>query len=699
MSESTSVKSSIGAEDVNFATGGSGTAETFTRLTSTGGTLSLNKIDASYIKYRNSSLPLESSATGDYLASMYGTLGTQAAIVAAITAIGSTNATLRLLPGTWSITSDITIPSNITLKPERGAILSIATTKTLTVNGDINAGLYQVFSCVGTGKVVFSSAVQAKTIWWGIDNTGATDVGAELAKISDALPAGSQLDFLPGTYTIFTNGEAYTYVLRWDSIDGLTINGNGATIALATGRTWSAGEYMGFLQFETCKNIEVKNFKGSGDDYSSIATSLGCEFVKFMETSMNLTVDNIHLDGGYRSAVSCFMADTLAGANSLRCENVRIGNIYAEQCTYGVQLHGACNVQIDNLKTNGCGRSMYLEGGKNIKANVYSKNPKLTEDVAMGIRKSAATGNMENVEINYYRGAESTACHASNTGVSIGFSNTGTGTSSTIRNVKINLDVEYAGSGTTGTQAFKIYKTDAAGDLDTEDHGWLLENLELTGTVKGDPSSADNILMNLGYSCNWGVTVADGTDYWRNIRIKNFYTNSTKAAYGSLRALHGELMILDGVKSAANWIFDQNQSAGTPQDIGRIEFINCSIPNLWIDYTAGSTASCLQLIDIGTDKTLAATATSSSRYFTNRVGGGASVTFTLPAATVGLEFNFIRMGAGALIVDPNGTETIGGGGAGKNISLDTNNACVKLKCIVAGNWAMFERAGTITAES
>jgi len=77
----------------------------------------------------------------------------------AVAALGSAAAILRVPAGTHAIAADLTIPANVILKPERGAVLAIATTKTLTVNGGLESGPYQIFSCTGTGKVVFGAAV------------------------------------------------------------------------------------------------------------------------------------------------------------------------------------------------------------------------------------------------------------------------------------------------------------------------------------------------------------------------------------------------------------------------------------------------------------------------------------------------------------------------------------------------------------
>ena len=89
-------------------------------------------------------------------------------IQAAVAAIGGAAATLHIPRGIYSIASNLTIPANITLAPESGAILSVATGVTLTISGPFEAGLYQVFSCPGTSAVDFSSSPigEVHPEWW-----------------------------------------------------------------------------------------------------------------------------------------------------------------------------------------------------------------------------------------------------------------------------------------------------------------------------------------------------------------------------------------------------------------------------------------------------------------------------------------------------------------------------------------------------
>jgi len=105
---------------------------------------------------------------------------TQETIEAALIAIGTTAlVTLLIAPGTWPITSntvtgttplagDYSAYTNVTWKVVPGAILQIATGITLTISGPFEAGLYQVFQCDGTGKVVFGngSVKEVYPEWW-----------------------------------------------------------------------------------------------------------------------------------------------------------------------------------------------------------------------------------------------------------------------------------------------------------------------------------------------------------------------------------------------------------------------------------------------------------------------------------------------------------------------------------------------------
>lgn len=99
----------------------------------------------------------------------------------------------------------------------------------------------------------------------------------------------------------------------------------------------------------------------------------------------------------------------------------------------------------------------------------------------------------------------------------------------------------------------------------------------------------------------------------------------------------------------------------------------------------------------------ALTAADSGSIRTN-AGASGTVTLTLPAAVVGLEYFFGVRAAQALRIDPSGNETISlpstgvPGAAGKYLVADAVGETVHLMCVAAGTWAVMGYTGTWTAE-
>ena len=152
-------------------------------------------------------------------------------IQSAITAIGTTNKVILRIPAdTWTISADLTVPANITLKPERGAIITNAgaTTKNLTIAGGFDAGLYQVFSFSGTGKVVFGSGSVEKFYpqWWGAIGDYNTDCTAAINQMTASLRAQKhgRVYFPDGHYKV-TGSLNFTDLT--DGGGGLRVEGGG----------------------------------------------------------------------------------------------------------------------------------------------------------------------------------------------------------------------------------------------------------------------------------------------------------------------------------------------------------------------------------------------------------------------------------------------------------------------------------------
>lgn len=85
-----------------------------------------------------------------------GTNRTRATIANAINAIGSTVATLKFAPGTWTIDSNLTIPSTLAVVVSGGCVFSISVGVTLTFSGPVHV---QYSASDGTGWYSGSGSV------------------------------------------------------------------------------------------------------------------------------------------------------------------------------------------------------------------------------------------------------------------------------------------------------------------------------------------------------------------------------------------------------------------------------------------------------------------------------------------------------------------------------------------------------------
>jgi len=182
-----------------------GVTSTFTRATSAGYTITLNKIDWPGV---------------DVLAVYGGGVNrTDDTITTALTAIGTSNkVAVWLSPGTWTFNENVDWSSytNVTFQAPPGVLISHGA---YTINiPNPNAGVYQWLS--GTGAETFSGSVkEVYPEWWGIDGT-ADQVQFQAA--NDSLTSGGTIRG-SGTYS-------FSAALNLSSNIHLTGNGKASSI-------------------------------------------------------------------------------------------------------------------------------------------------------------------------------------------------------------------------------------------------------------------------------------------------------------------------------------------------------------------------------------------------------------------------------------------------------------------------------------
>jgi hypothetical protein len=196
-----------------------------------------------------------------------GSVYTDATITSALTALGTSDkATLLLTPGTWTISDDITITSNITLKVPAGALISVASGKTLTINGPLEAGLYQIFD--GEGTVTLSGNVkEVYPEWFGTNTTpGTTDmtsaINAALASITTGV-----VRLLPTIYAVSETLNVPTHVHLNGSV--LYVSTSGGTII-----KWIGGNSDDIIQMTSYADLSDMYIYNSNS--STALTGVNC---------------------------------------------------------------------------------------------------------------------------------------------------------------------------------------------------------------------------------------------------------------------------------------------------------------------------------------------------------------------------------------------------------------------------------------
>jgi len=148
----------------------------------------------------------------------------------AITAIGATETTL-LIDAAISLGSNATVPATMTLRFVRGAIITIATGVTLTVNSQVEAGPYHIFIYSGTGVVTFPLTQVMSAGWWA---SYTTDAGTCITNAFRAIKnIGGVVTLPPGAATSTTTVDITDYANQFYRLEGSVGGNSGVTFATA----------------------------------------------------------------------------------------------------------------------------------------------------------------------------------------------------------------------------------------------------------------------------------------------------------------------------------------------------------------------------------------------------------------------------------------------------------------------------------
>ena len=302
-----------------------------------------------------------------------GTVYTDATITAALTAIGSTMASIKLAPGTWTISNNITIPANIYIDIST-ATLSIASGKTFTNNGLMDETLNQKFN--GAGSVVLGKVKKIYPQWFGVIGDNATDNSAAYVKMLAINPksvyfsSGTYLGTLAITNPIrllgsgrgsctLKNNSASTELIKlsgsasFSDIENFTLDNN--NVPANTLRLQS-------VTYVTGKKLVIKNH-GNSSTLGKFGVSLGSSTlssfsdIDFYDISQNYG-GHLYIDTSYYSVfrkISAGMGCQGANEYPIELDTAEGVNFHGLSCDAGVKgvikIYRSQNVGIYNFTT------------------------------------------------------------------------------------------------------------------------------------------------------------------------------------------------------------------------------------------------------------------------------------------------------------------------------------------------------------
>jgi hypothetical protein len=498
---------------------------------------------------------------------------------------------------------------------------------------------------------------------YGAVGDGVTDdtvairaAAAALQAAASASGVGGKLLFPPGKYLVFSPGVPGGNSLAvFTGLKGLNVISDGATIVI--GRQLATSETGVLFGFITCTNVTIDGFTVTGPSLA-ISTGIphGINMVVLYTGNVNVSMPNNKVQG-VLSGLTCYVQ-----TGEAKSRDIVVGNLYANDSVYGIAPAGSCDdVFVHNLTTYDIGRSYIAYGVKNHTVSVTS-NGSYAEDVVFG-------APLENIRLSYTSPAAYTF----------------PGGNAPSGHARIRLHVAYD-ENTQGGPAFRLLKYDNVS-------GHTFENVRISGYVKGKPNAS------IGDTNGPIIGTVDSPNYWttsdnfRNIELSDLRIENSKAIRFILPGLKGPFLI-ENVYSDNAIQLVQALSGGHPSvdppAAGRYAIVNSMFPNL-VSYYATEGAEPLDPINGATSLSVPA---GWSGHTISNEQTGSTVTYTLPTATAGLEYSFVRVNA-IVYVRPQATQTIRGGLTGYALYLDTVGDNVKLRCIVAGTWEVVASNGSM----
>lgn len=195
--------------------------------------------------------------------------------------INGSAATLIIPPGSYTLSSAVSVPANVNLQFPKGVLITKSGSGSLTFysTGTLTAGPYQIFSGFScAGDLILPVLTPELPQWFGVKADGINDDTIAFSTAASCLPAGGDFYLYNGTYTITKSAQVVflstNATVEGQTSEGVTINclGGAFGACLQIGNCDSGGEDTGLASCTNkfgggwnLNNFTVKNLTFQGN--------------------------------------------------------------------------------------------------------------------------------------------------------------------------------------------------------------------------------------------------------------------------------------------------------------------------------------------------------------------------------------------------------------------------------------------------
>jgi hypothetical protein len=281
-------------------------------------------------------------------------------------------------PQVYAIGSNLTIPVNIGLSIEPGAILQVAFGKTIIIKGSLRAGPYRVFS--GAGVVTFGEGGQSGWAEWfgavgdwdgtiGTDNTLALQkfFASGLHHFKFGQPGGRYRISLP-VMADLTRPKSSVYLASLEGRDGIVIEGNNCTIE--DPQIYKEGTFNIIFGFDACSNVKISGvgYVGHMQDVVLYHAGAGAIFVYIVNGGQFFDIDATIV--GMRYGIYSGEYNNYVKGNA---RDISI-NLSASYVGYPLALWYSGHNTQGTIVCDTVRRAAYIGGVDGVNLRVYAKN-------------------------------------------------------------------------------------------------------------------------------------------------------------------------------------------------------------------------------------------------------------------------------------------------------------------------------------